>query len=162
MKLVLIVCTRCFALIEALDCSTFGRGLVTSTEDMAERASRDRQKAQGSYANFGGSKFYRRRSESVSRVRTIVCMFKGFPSLVTFRIPSLRFATVKMPAPEKQLRAFSGLIAVKVNLNPSLDPRIASSDRAGCSCLNLNPFLYSKLQTTVWPALPPMPCTAAD
>jgi hypothetical protein len=44
---------------------------------------------------------------------------------VTFRIPSLRFATVKMPAPENYLRAFSRLIAGKGNLNPSLDPCIA-------------------------------------
>jgi hypothetical protein len=64
---------------------------------------------------------------------------------LTFRIPSLRFATVKMPAPENRLRAFSRLIAVKGNL----DPCIASADRAGC--LNLNQFLYSKLQTSVWP-----------
>jgi hypothetical protein len=70
MMLALIVRARFFSLIEALDCSTFGRGLATSAEDMAERASRDRQKPQGSYASFGGSEFYRRRSESVSRVCT--------------------------------------------------------------------------------------------
>jgi hypothetical protein len=90
-----IVCTRFFSLIEALDRSTFGRGLVTSTDDMAERASRDRQQPQGSYANFGGRKFYRKRSESVSRA--YYCLHvEGLPNIAAINARNFSHSFLKI------------------------------------------------------------------